>query len=341
MLEVVIIFLLVSIYLYCLLGGADFGAGILEFTSSKKTKQDTQDLVTKAMAPIWEANHMWLIITVVILFMGFPTIYTQISTSLSIPLVLLLVGIVLRGTAFTFRHYDAIKDDSQIVYSRVFAISSVMVSFFFGLIVGAIISGKIPQNPTTFPESYIFPWLNLFSISVGLFICSLFAFIAAVFLISETTKPAIRSIFISKSKKANIASVITGLMVFGFAIFDNIDFTERFFSNPVSIVLIILATASLPLLWKIIEKGLVWPSRMLVAAQLLFIIGAFYSVYFPVVIRFNDGNEATLLNSAAPEVTLQVLGWALVIGSFFIFPALFYLFKVFKLQDEPEDAKEI
>src|SRR5512146_2241093 len=171
MLYVVIIFLLIAVFLYCLLGGADFGAGIIElFAGSNKDKIKT--LVSKAMAPIWEANHMWVIITVVILFMGFPAIYTQVSISLYIPLILLLIGIIFRGTAFTFRHYDAILDESQIIYSRIFAVSSLIVSFFFGLIVGALVSGKITPEPANFYEGYIHPWINLFSISTGIFICS-------------------------------------------------------------------------------------------------------------------------------------------------------------------------
>ncbi len=147
MLYIVIIFLLVSVYLYCLLGGADFGAGMVELTAKGASKERTRNLVSESMAPIWEANHMWLIITVVILFNAFPAIYTTVSISLYIPLILLLIGIVLRGTAFTFRHYDAIKDGSQIIYSRIFAYSSLIVTFFFGLVTGALISGKIMLNP--------------------------------------------------------------------------------------------------------------------------------------------------------------------------------------------------
>src|SRR3990172_8209703 len=161
MLYVVIFFLLVSVYLYCLLGGADFGAGIIEFFSRKEGKERTRKLVTKAIAPIWEANHMWLIITVVILFNAFPPIYSQISISLYIPLILLLLGIVFRGCAFTFRHYDAVKDSSsQEIYSRIFAYSSLIVTFFFGLIVGAVVSGKMMTRPAGFMEGYIFTWLN-------------------------------------------------------------------------------------------------------------------------------------------------------------------------------------
>ncbi len=321
---------MVAVYLYCLLGGADFGAGIIElFAGSNKDK--IKNLVSSAMAPIWEANHMWVIITVVILFMGFPTIYTQVSVSLYIPLIILLIGVVLRGTAFTFRHYDAVQDGSQEVYSRIFAVSSLLVSFFFGLIIGALVSGRITTEPADFFEGYLHPWLNLFSISTGIFICSLFVFTASVYLISETTEKELRELIIGKTKLATLVMVVSGAMVFIFSYVEGADFAERFISHPISIIIIILATLALPVLWNIIGKGLIWPSRILTGVQLFFVLAAFYLIYFPDVVIMKDGRNISLFNAAAPDATLTQLGWALIVGSFLIFPTLFYLFKVFKV----------
>ena len=331
MLYVVIIFLLVSIFLYCLLGGADFGAGIIELFTGRKNKDKIKTLVSDAMAPIWEANHMWVVITVVILFMAFPGIYTQVSISLYVPLILLLIGVVLRGTAFTFRHYDAVYDGAQAVYSRIFAVSSLLVSFFFGLIIGALVSGKITTNPSTYYEGYLHPWINLFSISTGIFICSLFAFIASVYLISETTEKEMRNLLIRKAKIATAVMVISGAMVFVFSYVEGVNFASRFFNHPASIAAIILATIALPFLWKILNKGQIWPSRIVAGIQLFFILSAFYFIYFPEVIILKSGTNISLYNAAAPEPTLIQLGWALIVGSVIIFPTLFYLIKVFKI----------
>jgi cytochrome d ubiquinol oxidase subunit II len=336
MLYVVIIFLLVSVYLYCLLGGADFGAGIIELFSHKSNKEKIKKIVSNAMAPIWEANHMWVIITVVILFMAFPGIYTQISISLYIPLILLLIGIVLRGTAFTFRHYDAVQDHAQVVYSRIFAVSSLLVSFFFGLIIGAIVSGKITTTPVDFFDGYLHPWINLFSVSTGIFICSLFAFIASVYLVSETTEKETRLLLVKKAKTATAVMVISGGMVFVFSSIEGVDFASRFLRHPASITAILLATIALPFLWNILNKGLIWPSRILAGIQLFFILAAFYFIYYPEVIILKEGSNISLYNAAAPAATLTQLGWALIVGSFIIFPALFYLFKVFKAERHPE-----
>ncbi len=341
MLYIIIIFLLVSVYLYCLLGGADFGAGIVELFSKGENKKRISSSITGAMAPIWEANHMWLIITIVILFNAFPTIYSRISISLYIPLILLLLGIVFRGCAFTFRHYDAVKEPkTQAVYSRIFAYSSFFVTFFFGTNIGAIASGKIHAAPSGFPEGYIFPWFNIFSISIGLFLCALFSSLAAVFLIGDAdpNDKELKALFKLKSKQANIATVVTGGLVFIASFIEQVNFAESFFTNTASMIFIVLATVSLPLLWQAINKELKWRSRIIAGAQLLFILGAFYSVYFPTIVHLGDADDLTLFNSHAPDATLDYLGWALIIGSFIIFPSLYYLYKIFKIDERNEKA---
>src|ERR1700712_2444206 len=121
---VVILYLWLSVLLYLTLGGADFGAGIIELVTAGRDRSVTRKTLHHAIGPIWEANHMWLIIAIVILFVGFPEIYSTISIYLHIPLVIMLIGIIARGTAFTFRNYDAVKDDLQWWYTRIYILSS-------------------------------------------------------------------------------------------------------------------------------------------------------------------------------------------------------------------------
>src|SRR6202012_6125832 len=99
MLYVDIIFLFFAIVLYFLLGGADFGAGIIELFTSDTNKSRTRKTSYQAIGPIWEANHMWLVIAVVILFVGFPVIYSEGWTEWQRPLLIMLMGIIARGTA--------------------------------------------------------------------------------------------------------------------------------------------------------------------------------------------------------------------------------------------------
>src|ERR1700727_2542810 len=110
MLYTVIAFLWLAILFYLLSGGADFGAGILEIFTATTKRQDLRRTALIAIGPIWEANHMWIIIAVVIFFVGFPEIYSTISISLHIPVLIMWLGIIARGTAFTFRNSDHIND---------------------------------------------------------------------------------------------------------------------------------------------------------------------------------------------------------------------------------------
>ena len=116
MLTLIILVLGVAFILYALLGGADFGAGIIETFAGEKGERT----ISRAIAPVWEANHVWLILAVVILFTGFPRIYSSLSLVLHIPLMLVLVGIIFRGCAFTFRHYDVVHDQSHRYYTFFF-----------------------------------------------------------------------------------------------------------------------------------------------------------------------------------------------------------------------------
>src|ERR1700760_3360671 len=130
MLYVVILFLWVSLLVYLLMAGADFGAGILELVNRKKNRTIIRETSYHVMGPIWEANHMWLIIAVVILFVGFPDVYTTVSVYLHLPLVVMLFGIIARGTSFSFRNYDAVKDHWQKFHSGIFVYSSFITPLF-------------------------------------------------------------------------------------------------------------------------------------------------------------------------------------------------------------------
>ena len=186
MIYVVLFFLAVSLLLYVLLAGADFGAGIVELFSSKENQAITKKTVYRVMGPVWEANHIWIIIMIVILWVAFPKYYYIIVTALHIPLTLVLLGITLRGVAFVFRHYDAYKDKSQILYDWMFKISSLVTPVFLGMTFGAMISGEIIVTENlgnySFKELYIIPWLNGFSIFIGLFFATLCAFLSSVLL---------------------------------------------------------------------------------------------------------------------------------------------------------------
>ncbi|HSN13548.1 MAG TPA: cytochrome d ubiquinol oxidase subunit II, partial [Anaeromyxobacteraceae bacterium] len=113
--------ILAALILYALLGGADFGGGIWDLLASGPRKKEQRAAIERALGPIWEANHVWLVLVVVLLFTGFPAAFAEVSIALFVPLVLLLVGIVLRGASFTFRAYDWPDDRVQARWGLVFS----------------------------------------------------------------------------------------------------------------------------------------------------------------------------------------------------------------------------
>ncbi len=334
---IVIAYLFLSVLLYIVLGGADFGAGILELFTSSKNRSRTRKTLYHAIGPIWEANHMWLIIAVVILFVGFPVIYTEMSIYLHIPLLIMLVGIIARGTAFVFRHYDAVRDDMQKIYNRVYILSSLVTPLFLGIIAGSVISGHINPKANTFIEAYVYSWLNLFSIGVGFFVVALCGFLASVYLIGESLSEEDKQRFITKAKWMNIAAVVCGALVFIAAEIDEIPLLARIFYNPIGLGAVIAASVSLIILWYLIIKGKSLILRPLAAFQVTMILLAIGYAHFPDFIIIQGGKNLSLFENEAPYKTLSALAWALLIGSVFILPALFYLYYSFQKRDELND----
>lgn len=327
---VVIAYLYLSILLYLVLGGADFGAGILEIFTSSRNRAKTRQVLYQAIGPIWEANHMWLIIAVVILFVGYPEIYSTLSVYLHIPLVAMLMGIIARGTAFIFRHYDAVKDNMQVVYNRIFVLSSFVTPLFLGIIAGSTLSGQIRVSADTFPGAYLHGWLNVFSLSVGLFTVALCGFLAAVYIIGEAEDTQDQQRFINKAKYMNIAAVGCGVIVFAAAYAAGVPLWQWVFEDAVGLIAVILATISLPLLWYFVKQNQRWAMRITAGFEVTMILLAISYAHFPRFALLADEESLSLLEHQAPPATMMALGLALLLGSVFILPALFYLYFSFQ-----------
>lgn len=334
MIFVVMAYLWAAILLYILLGGADFGAGIIELFTSEKNKAYTRNTMYQAIGPIWEANHMWLIIAIVVLFVGFPEIYTTISTHLHIPLVIMLFGIIARGTAFTFRHYDAVKDNMQKVYNRIFVYSSFVTPFFLGVIAGSAVSGRIDPAANNFLDAYVYTWLNWFSVTVGFFTVAICGYLAAIFIIGETDDENSRVRFIRKAKQMNLAAAVFGALVFWAAHAEGIPLDKWMFDNPVGIIAIVAAILSLAVLWyMLLRKGKVIIIRVLAGFQVTMILLAITIRHYPNIVILKGGQYLSLLEHAGQEKTIQSLAMALLLGSLLILPALFYLLYSFRKSD--------
>lgn len=333
MIVIVIAFLFLSILFYLVFGGADFGVGVLEFFSRKKNKEITKRTAYKVIGPVWEANHIWLIICIVILWIGFPIYYNLIVTQLHFPITLLLVGIIGRGTAFVFRHYDAYKDGSQKIYDRIFEISSVFTPLFIGITVGSLISGNMIHPDAVansdFITLYLDTWLNPFSLLMGVFVLALFAFTSAVFITGDTDGEEF-IYYKKKAFRANIIALIVGVLLFAEAVLNKRMFLDLFFSHKITFVTFLLVSALIFPLWYYIKKRYKLLPRLIVGIQLFLILFVWSYLAFPNLIIFQCG-ELSILSQIPPDTVYNSLGVALLVAAVFVLPGLYHLFKTFGL----------
>ncbi len=338
MLYVVIIYLWTALLLYLLLGGADFGAGIIELFTSDKNKDKTSNTLYRVIGPVWEANHMWLIIVIVILFTGFPEIYATVSTYLHIPLAIMLLGIIARGTAFAFRHYDAVQDEMQLVYKKIFRYSSFVTPLFLGIIAGSSVAGTIDPDASGFADAFIFSWLNYFPLAVGLFTVTICGYLAAIFIVGDAQTDAGRKRYIIKARSMNIAAACAGALVFFAAALEHIPLGEWLFGNIIGIISILAAVISLFVQWYLISKGKVIIIRALAGFQIAMILLATTFYHYPRIILLKGGKYLSLLGQRSDDKAIQTLGIALLAGSVFILPALVYL--IYSFQKKTPSASQ-
>jgi cytochrome d ubiquinol oxidase subunit II len=319
-----------SLNVYALSAGADFGGGVWDLlaTGARRDRQRAQ--IAEAIAPIWEANHVWLILVVVLLFTAFPPVFARLMTVLHIPLTLILLGIVLRGSAFTFRSYDSRRDAVQRRWSRIFAIASTVTPLLLGTVLGAIATGTVSDRlistSSSFADAFVRPWFQPFPLVVGVLALALFAFLAAVYLAVEATDELLGDDF---RRRGLWAAAAVALM---------------------ASVALLLARSGAPLVWTALTQGTIalglrlaaalaslaavfalWSrfyrlARVAAITEVSLIVWGWALAEFPYLVP----PDLTVENSAAPVATLRLLLWALVIGLALLIPSLRYLFKVFK-----------
>lgn len=318
-------FLLLSLTCYVLTGGADYGAGVWYLFANGPRNRAHRALIYQALAPIWEVNHVWLILILVILFTAFPAAFAAIMTALHIPMTLLLIGVVFRGAAFVFTGDGKGSGGSSGPWDVGFAAASLLAPFLLGVTIGAISSGAFNAAPV-FAERFLLPWLQPFPLAVGAFTVALVAYLAAVYLILEARDEAIQDTFRRRA-------IATGLIVGG-----------------LGALVLLLARTGAPLIWAHLTHSLwgiaaqsitamtgiaaIWflwqrqyrRARVRAVGQAIVIIWTWALALFPHLVP----PDLTIFNAAAPTATLWALVGALVAGALLLFPALYYLLRVFK-----------
>jgi len=305
--------ILAALTAYVLLGGADFGGGMWDLLADGPRKTRQRELIARAIGPVWEANHVWLILALVLLFTCFPRAFARIAIALHIPLTLMLIGIVLRGSAFVFQIYGGGG-------GRVFAIASLVTPVLLGMCVGAIAAANIGQAGGIpgggFHALYVATWLTSFSLAVGLFTLTCFAFLAAVYLTLETPDPELQGDFRLRAIGAGVWVLMMAALALAVAPHRNV------VDHRIAALVGIAALITFLALWKR-RYGV---ARIAAAAEVALILWGWGVAQFPYMLP----PDLTIAGAAAPPRTLNLALLALILGAIVLLPSLYYLFKVFK-----------
>jgi cytochrome d ubiquinol oxidase subunit II len=204
--------LFVVIAAYALFGGADFGGGIWDLLAgSARRGAAPRALIDESITPVWEANHVWLVFILVLLWTAFPPAFAAIMTALFVPLALSLLGIVLRGVGFAFRHTAQRLQMLQLT-GAVFAASSLITPFFMGTVVGAVATGQVPVHPA---GNVLAAWTSPTAILTGFLFVAACAYISAAFLVLEARQRGHQDLMRYFSLRATAAGVLTGALAGG------------------------------------------------------------------------------------------------------------------------------
>lgn len=318
--------LVIALILYALLAGADFGGGMWDLLAFGPRARQQREAIADAIAPVWEANHVWLILVIVLLFTAYPTAFAVIMTALHIPITIVLVGIVLRGAAFVFRKYDAQDDATHRRWSLVFSITSFFTPLFLGITVGGLASGAIRVTDGVVTTGFFAGWTTPFALACGLFAQGLFAFLAATYMTVETQADRLlQADFRWRALLSGLSLAPAAALVFVLA---RQGAPEIFAGLTDWWVPGLLLATSLAALGALVALWREWfqLARLAAAMQVTLILSGWALAQYPTLVV----PDITLQAAAAPQVTLRLLLITLVIGALVLFPSLGYLFVVFK-----------
>jgi cytochrome d ubiquinol oxidase subunit II len=325
--DVLAALLALSLNAYVLLAGADFGGGVWDLLASGPRRERQREVIGHAIGPIWEANHVWLILAIVLTFTCFPPVFARLGITLHIPLTLMLVGIVLRGSAFTFRSYDSQHDVVQRRWGRIFASASVVTPVLLGICIGAVASGRLSDARTGgFAARFVDPWLTLFALAVGALTLALFAFLAAVFLTMETHDPDLAEDFRRRGLGAGLAVFVTALLALLLSP-HQAPLVERGLIGSRWALPLHLATgaAAITVLAALWYRR--YPlARVTAGMQVSFIVWGWAVAQYPFLVP----PDLTVATAAAPTATLRVVVQIVAVGAVVLLPSLVYLFRIFK-----------
>ncbi|WP_258182760.1 cytochrome d ubiquinol oxidase subunit II [Enhygromyxa salina] len=326
-----------AVVAYALTAGADFGGGVWDLLAGGPRRERQRELIAEAIAPIWEVNHIWMIFVVVILFTVFPTAFAVITTALHIPLLLVLVGIVLRGSAFVFRAYGMQPNEARARWGQVFAWASALTPVFLGMTLAALSSGAVhvaadERGLAQVSSGFFAGWTTGLAVAVGVFALILFALLAAVYLAREAEKLGELELCDDFRRRALICEVLALALALVVLWRARVESPALFsgllharWSIGAQVLTALVASGAIIALVRVELSR----ARILVMAQVaLIVIGWGLAMDGHLLLPNLHVDQA----GAEPAV-LAALPWVLLGGTALFGPALWWLFRVFRKLD--------
>ncbi len=310
----------VGLTAYVVLGGADFGSGIWDLTARDEVMRER---IKRSMSPVWEANHVWLIFILVIMWTAFPEAFGSMMSTLTVPLFLAAVGIILRGSAFALRGEAATMFERRAL-GAVFALSSLLVPFFLGAAVGGIASGRVPVGNAS--GDLLTSWANETSIVVGLISVATGAHLAAVFLGADARRAGQADLVDAFRRRAVGSGVVAGAFAVAGVIVvrsDAPDLYDGLTSGAGLVCVIVSALAGLATLWLELRERFEL-ARYSVAVAVGAIVAGLVAAQAPYILP----PELTVDEAAASDATLAALLGCVAVGLFILIPSLVWLFRL-------------
>jgi cytochrome d ubiquinol oxidase subunit II len=321
--ELPLIFVLIGLVFYVVLAGADFGAGLwLLLAGRGPAAARVRDHAHESMAPVWEANHVWLIFVLTVTWTAYPSAFGSIASTLSIPLFIAAIGIILRGGAYALRAGTASAREQHSI-DAVFAVSSILTPFALGTIVGAIAARRVPVGNAA--GDLFSSWTGATSILVGVLAVATAAYLAAVFLAADAVRACDRDLEASFRTRALAAGVLAGAIALaGIAVLhaDAHPLYHRLLHSDALAALVVSILAGV-LTLELVRRRRFERARYTAALAVAAVIAGWALAQNPILLR-----GLTVRQAAAPHDTLVVVVVAVLAGAVILLPSLALLFRL-------------
>ncbi|MCA1823505.1 MAG: cytochrome d ubiquinol oxidase subunit II [Mycobacteriales bacterium] len=323
--EAVLAALFVGLTAYALFGGADFGGGFWDLVAGNPARgRATRELIEHSIGPLWEANHVWLIFALVVLWTGFPAAFASIMSTLYVPLTLAALGVILRGAGFAFRKSVPEVRLKQL-FGAMFAVSSVLTPFFLGAVAGGIASGRVPAGNAA--GDPIGSWWNPTSVLGGVLAVGSCAYLAAVYLTGDATRAGDVDLAKGFRRRAIVTALVVAVLAAAGVFVLRADAPELLHGltrRGLSLMVLsaLFGMASVVLLAQ--RRYLI--ARVTAAGAVAAVLWGWAAGQYPYLLE----RTTTIAEAAAPRATLTALLVALVVTAVLVVPSLTLLYTLFQ-----------